>query len=190
MKMTRIALFGTSADPPTAGHQSILRWLADRYDLVAVWASDNPFKTLQTPLSHRMAMLQLSIQDMGLQAGKISLEPDLSDRYTLFSLQRARSRWGSNADYTLVIGSDLVEQIATWYRVADIFRLAKLLIVPRPRYPIDPAALAKLKQLGADWTIADWQAPAVSSTEYRQTRDDEVVPSPVQHYIQQEQLYL
>ena len=27
----KIALFGTSADPPTAGHQKILRWLCEVY---------------------------------------------------------------------------------------------------------------------------------------------------------------
>ena len=43
----RIALFGTSADPPTAGHQKILRWLSEGYDRVAVWAADNPFKCHQ-----------------------------------------------------------------------------------------------------------------------------------------------
>lgn len=44
VSMTRVALFGTSADPPTVGHQAILRWLSEHYDQVAVWAADNPFK--------------------------------------------------------------------------------------------------------------------------------------------------
>ncbi|NET52841.1 MAG: nicotinic acid mononucleotide adenylyltransferase, partial [Merismopedia sp. SIO2A8] len=35
--MTTLALFGTSADPPTAGHQQILRWLSYQYDHVIVW---------------------------------------------------------------------------------------------------------------------------------------------------------
>ena len=47
--MTQIALFGTSADPPSIAHREILRWLCDRYDWVAVWASDNPMKPQQTP---------------------------------------------------------------------------------------------------------------------------------------------
>ncbi|MFN6300225.1 MAG: nicotinic acid mononucleotide adenylyltransferase, partial [Microcystis sp.] len=28
--MLKIALFGTSADPPTAGHQAILKWLSEQ----------------------------------------------------------------------------------------------------------------------------------------------------------------
>ena len=45
----KIALFGTSADPPTAAHQTILQCLADHYDQVAVWASDNPLKKKTNP---------------------------------------------------------------------------------------------------------------------------------------------
>jgi nicotinate-nucleotide adenylyltransferase len=186
----RIALFGTSADPPTAGHQSILCWLAQHYDQVAVWASDNPFKSQQTPLAHRMAMLSLLIRDLKVAGGKIALEPELSDRRSLISLQKARSRWGESAHYTLVIGSDLIEQIQTWYRAAELFQLTQLLIIPRPHYPIFPRSLAHLQKLGANCQIADLQAPAVSSTNYRQTRDEEVIPAPVQQYIQQEHLYL
>ncbi|MGB3262812.1 MAG: adenylyltransferase/cytidyltransferase family protein, partial [Microcoleus sp.] len=55
--MQKIALFGTSADPPTAGHKTILSWLSQHFDWVAVWASDNPFKSHSTSLEHRSAML-------------------------------------------------------------------------------------------------------------------------------------
>jgi Cytidylyltransferase-like len=54
--MIHTALFGTSADPPTLGHQAILEWLATQFDEVAVWAADNPFKVQQTPLYHRQTM--------------------------------------------------------------------------------------------------------------------------------------
>jgi nicotinate-nucleotide adenylyltransferase len=36
----KVALFGTSADPPTAGHQAIIRWLSEHFDHVAVWAGE------------------------------------------------------------------------------------------------------------------------------------------------------
>ena len=40
----KIALFGTSADPPTIAHQKIISWLGSQFDRVAVWAANNPFK--------------------------------------------------------------------------------------------------------------------------------------------------
>ena len=39
-----VALFGTSADPPTMGHRALLLGLRRLYPLVATWASDNPLK--------------------------------------------------------------------------------------------------------------------------------------------------
>ena len=56
-----IALFGTSADPPSIGHQQILQWLDRHYDRVLVWVSDNPFKTHQANLSDRLKMMELTI---------------------------------------------------------------------------------------------------------------------------------
>ena len=56
-----IALFGTSADPPSIGHQQILQWLDLHYDRVWVWVSDNPFKTHQASLSDRLKMMELTI---------------------------------------------------------------------------------------------------------------------------------
>ena len=61
-----------SADPPTAGHLVILKWLSEHYDWVAVWAADNPLKSQQTPLSHRAAMLELLIKDINVSKNKLS----------------------------------------------------------------------------------------------------------------------
>lgn len=186
--MISIALFGTSADPPTAGHQSILAWLADRYDWVAVWASDNPFKSHQTPLEHRATMLQLLIDDIYPPRQNIQLRPDLSSPRALITVERAKQHW-SEAELTLVIGADLVEQLPRWYRVEDLLRQVKLLIVPRSGYSIEEADLQPLRQLGADVTIADLAVPAVSSTTYREEGDPEVVTPPIEAYIHREQLY-
>ena len=186
--MISIALFGTSADPPTAGHQSILAWLADRYDGVAVWASDNPFKSHQTPLEHRATMLQLLIDDIYPPRQNIQLRPDLSSPRALITIERAKQHW-SEAELTLVIGADLVEQLPRWYRVEDLLRQVKLLIVPRSGYSIGEADLQPLRQLGAEVTIADLAVPAVSSTTYREEGDPEIVTPPIEAYIHREQLY-
>ena len=50
MTAAAIALLGTSADPPTRGHQVLLEGLLNRYGQVATWASDNPLKQHDAPL--------------------------------------------------------------------------------------------------------------------------------------------
>ena len=107
----KISLFGTSADPPTAGHLIILKWLSEYYDWVAVWAANNPLKSQQTPLPHRAAMLDLLIKDINIHKQNIALEQDLSSWKTLETVGKAKLKWGEDIEYTLVIGADLVNQL-------------------------------------------------------------------------------
>ena len=185
--MKRVALFGTSADPPTAGHQAILSWLSERYDWVAVWAADNPFKSHQTPLEHRAAMLRLLIEDIPLRQN-IVFHPESSYR-TIETLEKAKKLWGADADFTLVVGSDLVKQLPRWYRVEDLLRQVQLLIVQRPGYAVENVDLHQLRQLGANCAIADMTGPDVSSTAYRKHGDTQALTPPIQAYIHQEHLY-
>jgi nicotinate-nucleotide adenylyltransferase len=186
--MPAIALFGTSADPPTAGHQAILIWLADRFDQVAVWASDNPFKQHQTSLDHRANMLQLLIDEIDPPRQNLKLRQELSYPRALTTLEQARQQW-STAEFTLTIGSDLITQLPRWYQIEELLNQVKLLIVPRPGYAISEADLASLRQVGAQVTIADLEVPAVSSTTYREVGDPEIVTPPIEAYIHREHLY-
>lgn len=187
--MTKIALFGTSADPPTEGHQSILRWLSENYDWVGIWASDNPFKNHQTSLAHRMAMLRLLIDDINPRRDNLYLSEKLSHRRSLISVAKAKEIWGENADYTLVIGSDLIGQIRHWYHIEELLRKVNILVIPRPGYPLLEQDLIALKELGGNYQIANLNAPAVSSTAYREHGNNNVLIQPIQDYIYQEQLY-
>ena len=185
--MDKIALFGTSADPPTVGHQTILNWLAQHYDRVVVWASDNPFKQHQTPLSDRTKMLQLAIKDLEAHHHNISLHPELSDRYTLVSVNKARHKW-SEAEFNLVIGSDILPQITSWYQIEELLDLVKVIIVPRKGYDITEQDLASLSKIG-EFAIADLNAPQVSSSTYRSQKNSYLIVPAVEDYIRQNNLY-
>lgn len=194
--MNNIALFGTSADPPTAGHQKILEWLSQNFDLVAVWAADNPFKQHQTPLAHRETMLKLLIAE--IQRQNIGIYPELSSRRTLETVERAKEYW-HQGEFTLVIGSDLTRggadnhnsglPLLKWYRIEDLLRQVKLLVIPRPGYPIAEENLEELRRLGGQIAIASLTGSDVSSTAYRQNGDTEVLTLPVEEYIHRERLY-
>ncbi|MBU7584569.1 MAG: nicotinate-nucleotide adenylyltransferase [Nostoc sp. TH1S01] len=185
----RIALFGTSADPPTAGHQEILRWLSERYDWVAVWAADNPFKSHQTLLEHRAAMLRLLIADMNAPSHNVAVSQDLSSWRTLETVEKAKQHWGEEAEYTLVIGSDLINQLPRWYRIEDLLQQVQLLIVPRPGYAIEESSLEEIKKLGGKIAIATLTGLNVSSTAYREHGDTEALIAPIVAYIHQQHLY-
>ncbi|MEB3828788.1 nicotinate-nucleotide adenylyltransferase [Phormidium sp. CCY1219] len=186
--MTSIALFGTSADPPTKAHQVIIKWLSQHFDRVAVWTSDNPFKSHQTPLDHRSQMLRLLVGESVSQSENINFYPELSHPRTLETVKVARQKW-PDAELHLVIGSDLIEQLPQWYNVETLLQQVQLLVVPRPGAEISPDALQTLKDMGAQVAIAPLEVPDVSSTAYRQTKTKEAVPPPVENYINQEHLY-
>lgn len=182
-----ISLFGTSADPPTTGHQTIIKWLSQHYDWVAVWASDNPMKENQSSLSQRSAMLRIAIAEINWRQN-ISLHPELSSPRTLESVAKAKSQW-PDAELTLAIGSDLVRQLPRWYRVADLLPQVKLLVVSRPGYTIDREGLDLLRSMGAVVEIANINAPAVSSTAYRERGDTKALTRTIQDYIDRQKLY-
>ncbi|HIK04828.1 MAG TPA: nicotinate-nucleotide adenylyltransferase [Trichormus sp. M33_DOE_039] len=187
--MKKIALFGTSADPPTAGHQKILRWLSEHYDWVAVWAADNPFKSHQTLLIHRAAMLRLLIADIEAPRNNIALEQELSSFRTLETLEKAKSRWGEDTEFTLVIGSDLLHQLPRWYRIEELLQQVQLLIVPRPGYEIDESSLETVQALGGRIAIASLTGLDISSTAYREHGNTEALIPPIAAYINQQHLY-
>ena len=60
----RIALFGTSADPPTIGHEKILEELSNIYSCVVTYASDNPKKKHKENIFFRNLLLKSLINDI------------------------------------------------------------------------------------------------------------------------------
>jgi nicotinate-nucleotide adenylyltransferase len=187
--MKTIALFGTSADPPTIAHQKILSWLGDRFDLVAVWAADNPYKKEQISLDDRIEMLRLSIVAIKSSKNNLQLYPELSDQRTLNAIDRARQIWGDRIEYTLVIGADLVGQICQWYCPEEIFKMVELLIIPRSGYLIADQDLHAIEKLGGKWSIASLDTPNISSSNYRSKKNNNNISPSVAAYIQQKRLY-
>ena len=183
-----IALFGTSADPPTYGHLSILTWLTTKFDRVAVWASDNPFKRDQTPLAQRTEMLKRLVSLSGKSLDQLAVYPELSFPRTIATVEQAKQIW-DNAQFTFVLGADLLMQLPTWYQAKELLERVELLVIPRPGYAISDDAIDRIEQLGGRLEIADLITPNVSSSDYRNAFDAKAVPNVIQTYIAQEQLY-
>ncbi|MGF1568604.1 MAG: nicotinate-nucleotide adenylyltransferase [Nodosilinea sp.] len=186
--MTCIALFGTSADPPHRGHAAILTWLATQFDHVAVWTANNPFKAHQATLIDRVRMLELLISELDVPPGMVQIHPELSHMRSIVSIERAQQRW-PGASFCLVVGSDLMVQLPTWYRATDIFAAVDILVVPRPGYAITEAGLSALGQY-TRVTVADLpQQIDVSSSDYRHGDEDLNLTPAVQAYIVQHNVY-
>jgi nicotinate-nucleotide adenylyltransferase len=134
-------------------------------------------------------MLQLLITNINASQQNIALEQELSSLRTLETLEKAKLRWGDDAEYTLVIGSDLLTQLPRWYHVEDLLQQVQLLVVPRPGYAIDETVLEGVRKLGGKIAIASLTGLDVSSTAFREQGDTEALTPPVVAYINQEHLY-
>jgi nicotinate-nucleotide adenylyltransferase len=186
----KVALFGTSADPPTIAHRDIIYWLAlQQFDRVAVWAADNPFKAHGASLEQRSQMLELLIDEIDpVSNGHVKVYRNLSSKRTLETLLIAREVW-KNSEFTLTIGADLVPQMSQWYRVSELLSQVRLLIVPRTGNNIESTDLQRLRELGAHIEIASLSTPIISSTAIRNAHSIQGVAPIVAIYIQQHNLY-
>ncbi|NJK42142.1 MAG: nicotinate-nucleotide adenylyltransferase [Acaryochloridaceae cyanobacterium SU_2_1] len=186
--MTKIALFGTSADPPTIGHQAIIDWLADAFTKVVVWAANNPFKTHAAALEDRQQMLALLIDDLRYSDRQVGLYPELSDSKTLISVRRAKQLW-PQASLTLVLGADVISTLPHWYCAEALFEQVELLVLKRPEVSLSASAVAILQEQ-TQFEIADFEGPPVSSSHYRQTGDGGELTPAIATYIRQHHLYV
>ena len=80
----KIALFGTSADPPTIGHKKILEELSEIYDLTIGYVSDNPNKKHKEDISTRSYLLETLIVD--LDNPKILFNQKVSSKWAIESI--------------------------------------------------------------------------------------------------------
>ena len=186
-----MALFGTSADPPTIGHQAILAGLGQRYPMVATWASDNPLKHHGAPLAVRRQLLQVVVDSLKArmpQGRRLELRQDFSSRRALDSVQAARACFPT-ARLLFVVGVDLLPQIPRWYKASELLRCCCLAVIPRHNGPPQKPAMARLQAAGAQLEVLPLHIPPVASSQVRQRPDPALVPEELLPMLVSRRLY-
>ena len=168
-----IALFGTSADPPTHGHRALLEGLLTLYSQVVTWASDNPLKQHTAPLTVRIALLKALVD--AIEDPRLSLEQELSSPWTIETLGRAHRRWPGQP-LVFVVGSDLAAQIPRWKNASQVLASCVLAIAPRQGWPLSEATLAALRSLGASVELLPLTIAASASSSIREQPERGEVP--------------
>ena len=169
-----LALFGTSADPPTEGHRALLEGLAEHYGQVATWASDNPFKQHGAPLELRAQLLGALVEAIG--DPRIQHAQELSNPRALITVERAAERWPDQA-LVFVVGGDLAGQVPRWWKAAELLQRCRLAVVPRQGFGLDPTALEAIRSLGGQPELLNLPVPATASSAIRRHPSPEQVPA-------------
>ena len=185
-KINSIALFGTSADPPTLGHQTLLKELTKIFPKVITWASDNPDKKHEIPLIKRTQLLRLLVKN--ISHPKLELVQELSSPRTIHTLKKAFQLW-PEASFSFVIGSDLAMQVPKWLNAKSILSKVRIAIAMRDGWPISEIQLEEIKNLGGEIEILPFKIPESSSSKFRERPQKVLVPQEIVPLLLEENLY-
>ena len=185
-KINSIALFGTSADPPTLGHQALLSELTKVFPKVITWASDNPEKKHQIPLIKRTQLLRILVKK--ISHPNLELIQELSSPRAIHTLRKALQLW-PEASFTFVIGSDLTVQVPKWLNAKSILSKAKIAIAIRDGWPVSDIQIEEIKRLGGEIELLPFNIPKSSSSKFREKPQERLVPLELVPTLLKENLY-
>jgi len=140
----KLGFFGGTFDPVHIGHLIIAEWARTALELekiVFMPAGDPPHKSNSqiTPVRHRLAMVELAVAD-NLHFAVADFEAKKSGKsYTVETLRHLRQQYGDVAQLYWLIGSDSLLDLPNWYQPKEIFRLAQIVVYPRPGFPVKAA---------------------------------------------------
>jgi len=181
-----IALLGTSADPPTYGHEALLTGLLTIFPRVVTWASDNPTKSHGESLQNRHALLNALVN--AIANPQLQLIQHLSSPWTITTLEKAIEIWPEE-ELVFVIGSDLAEQIPSWENPKAVLRMARIGITPREGWPLEKKHLSNLQSLGGRIDLLPLQIPSSASSQIRHNPNLSEMPSSILPVVLKQNLY-
>jgi len=185
-KTRKIALFGTSADPPTLGHKKIIQELSKKYKLVISYASDNPSKNHTANLFFRSLLLEKLICDFGHP--HIIFDQYLSSPWALTSIKRCKVKYSTD-QIDFIIGSDLIHEMFKWKNINQIIQEVKFIIIPREGYPVEKKYLLRIKENNGNFELSDLKIPKISSSMIRENSQHSGLPKSLISIVKNNNLY-
>jgi len=181
-----IALFGTSADPPTIGHKKILEELSKIYAFTISYVSNNPQKKHIEDISIRSDLLKTLIDD--LDNPKILFNQKISSQWAVESIKKCKEIYKfDNLDF--VIGSDLIKDIFYWKNFDKITNEVSFLVILREGYPVESNTLKMLETNKVKFKISTIKIPNISSSKLRSNFNYSNLPTSLIDIVKKNNLY-
>ena len=181
-----IALFGTSADPPTIGHKKILEELSKIYAFTISYVSNNPKKKHIEDISIRSHLLKTLIDD--LDNPKILFNQKISSQWAIESIKKCKEIYKFN-NLDFVIGSDLIKDIFYWKNFDKIILEVSFFIILREGYPVESNTLKMLETYRVKFKISTIKTPNISSSKFRLNFNCSNLPSSLIDIVKNNNLY-
>ena len=181
-----IALFGTSADPPTIGHEKILEELSKIYAHTICYVSNNPKKKHKEDIAIRSQLLKTLIED--LDDYKILFNQSVTSKWAVESIKKCKKIYEiDNLDF--VIGSDLIQDIFCWKNFEKIIKEVSFFIILREGYPVESNTLKMLETYNVNFKISTIKIPNISSSKFRLNFNCSNLPSSLIDIVKRNNLY-
>lgn len=130
----RICLFGGSFDPPHVCHTLAAVWALQTLPIDEVWwipAYEHAFGKRLRPWEDRVSMVRATIQDFVPAMQLSEVEKDLGGMSrTIDTVRELKRRW-PKAEFSLLIGSDLVEQLPQWKDADQLLEMVEVYVIGR-----------------------------------------------------------
>lgn len=200
MAREQIGLFGGTFDPPHLGHlilasEAFSQLRLDR--LLWILTPDPPHKQNQviTPVEHRLAMVDLAIQDEPrFELSRVELDRP-GPHYTLDTVEAIAEKY-PDADITPIIGGDSLRDLPTWHKPKELLYACHWVgVMRRPGEEPNLQELEnKLPGISAKIHYVDAPLLEIASREIRNRVADGrpyryYLPFPVFEYINEHRLY-
>ena len=138
-------LYGGSFNPIHEGHLALGRHLVQHGEVDELWflvSPQNPLKPAEGLLDDaaRLHLARLAVgRKKGLRVSDFECHLPRPS-YMVHTLEALRSAY-PDRDFVLVIAADNWHRFPQWYQADEILRHHRILIYPRPGFPIDEAML-------------------------------------------------
>ena len=181
-----IALFGTSADPPTIGHKKILEELSKIYSFTISYVSNNPNKKHKEDISIRSHLLKTLIED--LDNPKTLFNQSVSSKWAIESIKKCKKIYEFN-NLDFVIGSDLIKDIFYWKNFDKFIKEVSFFIILREGYPVESKTLKMLETYKVKFKISTIKIPNISSSKFRLNFNYSNLPTSLIDIVKENNLY-
>lgn len=141
----KTGIYGGSFNPIHLGHTTLGRWLVHEGYLDELWFLVSPHNPLKPATDLLEDRARLHLAHLAVEEDPRLRVSDFEFRlprpsYMVHTLEALRVTYPER-EFVLVIGADNWQRFPQWYRAGEILRHHRLLVYPRPGYPVDAAAL-------------------------------------------------
>ncbi|HXU01775.1 MAG TPA: nicotinate (nicotinamide) nucleotide adenylyltransferase [Polyangia bacterium] len=182
----RVALFGGSFNPPHVAHQLVALYVLETAPVDALWfvpAFEHAFGKPLAAFDDRLAMCELASVALGPRVQVSDVERAIGGRSLTLRTVRRLAELHPEHTFSLVIGSDLQRDVASWYRGDELARTIPFIVVGRP------GAGAPAEAAASAVTMPDVSSSAVRAALAAGKSVEGLVPRAVLDYILRKGLY-